>query len=319
MSQAPQVPQAPQTQQQAPQQVAPVQAQLPVPTTVEGLLVSADFTTQIQKALPATFDAGRFAASAQTLVAKIPKLAKCSLQSFQKSMLDCATLGLYPDGRLVHLLPYGSTVQTIVDYKGLVKLMLNSGKVSTVNAEVVYEADHFTYENGIVDHKVDFRAELRGEGRGLPFAAYCKIVMVDGSSRYEVMGRTEILKVKASSKSSSSGPWKTWEMEMWKKTVVRRASKYLDLTSDGNMDLQIKLQELEAAEFETQAKQSAYVSNQMEDGAIIDQIAAIMQEKSLTMADLNNAMSTQGHEPVGTLASVPAELLNQCLSWATRR
>jgi len=34
--------------------------------------------------------------------------------------MNCSALGLEPDGRRAHLIPYGRDVQLIVDYKGIV-------------------------------------------------------------------------------------------------------------------------------------------------------------------------------------------------------
>jgi len=49
--------------------------------------------------------------------------------------------------------------------------------------------------------------------------------MPDGSSRFIVMDRVEVLAIKKRSKAADYGPWVSDESEMWKKTITRRAMK----------------------------------------------------------------------------------------------
>jgi hypothetical protein len=52
--------------------------------------------------------------------------------------------------------------------------------------------------------------------------------------QFEVMDREQVYKVRGRSPSGKSGkgPWASDEPEMWRKTVVRRASKYMPITCD---------------------------------------------------------------------------------------
>lgn len=47
-----------------------------------------------------------------------------------------------------------------------------------------------------------------------------------------MMSRTDIEAVRRRSRAANDGPWVTDEWEMWKKTVFRRMSKWLPLSSD---------------------------------------------------------------------------------------
>lgn len=265
--------------------------EIKIANNVTELIGSQEFSHQVSLALPKEYDCNRFAAMAQSLLTKVPKLANCSVMSMQKAFLDCATLGLYPNGADVHILPYGQTAQVIVDWKGLVKLMLRSGMVKKVYAETVHDNDIFSYKNGEVDHEIDFR-----NPRGEMYAVYCAVVMRDGDIRYEVMSKDEIEKVKKSSKSASTGPWKSWYSEMAKKTVIRRASKYLDLSSDNNMDLQVKLAELDNLEHQKIDHSSQPHINEDPD-KVYRELESEMTQQNVTIETLSNMLKDKlGYE-----------------------
>jgi recombination protein RecT len=112
------------------------------------------------------------------------------------------------------------------------KLALQSGEVTSIRAVLVYENDDFQVIEGLkpdIIHK-----PARGE-RGALTHAYCVWKLrSQAEPQFEVMDRQQIIRVKARSPSGSvgSGPWKTDEEEMWRKTVVRRASKYMPISCE---------------------------------------------------------------------------------------
>jgi hypothetical protein len=73
--------------------------------------------------------------------------------------------------------------------------------------------------------------------RGEKIGAYCVWKLKNGETQFEVMSKEEILSIRDRSSSKTKdgtivGPWKTDEAEMWRKTVVRRASKYMPLSTE---------------------------------------------------------------------------------------
>lgn len=198
------------------------------------LVDSETFKTQIAMALPKHLTPDRFIRVLMTATIKNPKLLECTQESLFKGIFDCAAVGLEIDGRRAHLVPYKNNrkqcmeAQLIVDYKGLAELAMRSGVVSNIHADLVCENDEFEYDRGeLKKHKIDYRKD-----RGEPYAAYSIIRMKDGGEKVEVMSRPEIERVRARSKSGSDGPWVTDEGEMWKKTVFKRASKWVPLSSE---------------------------------------------------------------------------------------
>jgi recombination protein RecT len=198
------------------------------PLTVKDRIQSADFSSQIAKVLPKHLTPDRFARLCLSAVTRNPKLLDCTQASVLKCMMDLSQLGIEPDGRRAHLIPYGNTCTLIIDYKGIVELVRRSGDVSSIHADVVCENDVFTYQKGkIVEHTIDFKKD-----RGAIYAVYVEITMKDGSVQCGVMSKQEVEAIRARSKSGKSGPWVTDWPEMAKKTVFKRESKWLTLSPE---------------------------------------------------------------------------------------
>jgi len=197
------------------------------PQSIKGLINSDEMRKQFALALPKHLSAERFARVAITALTRTPKLADCTPASLMKCLLDLSAMGLEPDGRRAHLIPYGTEATLIVDYKGLVELIRRSGDVVSLRAETVCEKDDFTWQNGEVTHRANFR-----ESRGEVQAVYAEAVMKSGEKQTAVMTREEVEGIQKRSRSGNAGPWKTDWAEMAKKTVVRRLSKMLPLSSE---------------------------------------------------------------------------------------
>jgi len=199
------------------------------PNSIKELVTSAAGKKQFAMALPKHLSADRFLRVALTAFTRTPKLLQCTKASLTESLMDCSALGLEPDGRKAHLIPYGNKCQLIVDYKGLVELARRSGEIADIHADVVCENDFFEYSfgtNGNLEHKPAISS------KGVVIAAYSYVKLKDGSSSYEVMNLEEINAIRKRSKASGSGPWVTDWNEMAKKTVFRRHSKWLPVSSE---------------------------------------------------------------------------------------
>lgn len=210
-----------------PSQAPAVQAAKSQPATVRGWIESADFQAQIAKALPKHLTPDRMIRVALTALTRTPKLADCTPQSVCKCLLDLSAAGLEPDGRRAHLIPYGKEATLVIDYKGKVELMMRSGTVSNIHADVVCDADEFEANTGRVTHRINYRAP-----RGDAYAVYCIIRFKDGGEKSEVMTRDEIEAIRKRSRAGQSGPWVTDWNEMAKKTVFHRASKWVTLSPE---------------------------------------------------------------------------------------
>lgn len=202
--------------------------------TVKELISSDYFREQVAKALPRHLKPDRFTRVALTALIRIPKLAECSQSSLLSALLTLSEMGLEPDGRRAHLIPYknnkSGTVdcQLIIDYKGLVELVMRSGEVSHIHCDIVCDQDVFEYDMGeIKAHKIDFR-----QPRGDMYAVYAIARLKDGNRACQILSKAEVDAIRARSRAGEYGPWVTDYAEMAKKTAFRRLSKWLPLSPE---------------------------------------------------------------------------------------
>jgi recombination protein RecT len=197
---------------------------------IQALLESDQFKRAVTSALPKHMTSERFIRVALTAMMRTPALRLCTQESLFKCLLDCSALGLEPDGRRAHLIPYGKECTLIIDYKGIADLVRRSGDVSYIHADVVYERDEFDYSFGsgaFLKHKPNL--DDRGERIK---AFYSFVLLKDGSEDFIVMSKSDVDKVRKRSRASSNGPWVTDYDEMGKKTAFRRHSKWLPLSPE---------------------------------------------------------------------------------------
>ncbi len=198
------------------------------PPDLKAMLNAENMRKQFSAALPKHLTVERFCRVATTALTRAPKLQECSQSSFFKCLLDLSALGLEPDGRRAHLIPFGKECTLILDYKGLVELAMRSGELSNIHADKICSDDIFEYDRGEVKrHIIDFQ-----KPRGTAYAYYAIARFKDGGEKAEVMTREEVDAIRKRSRASGSGPWVTDFDEMAKKTVFRRLSKWLPLSSD---------------------------------------------------------------------------------------
>jgi recombination protein RecT len=122
----------------------------------------------------------------------------------------------------------------MVDYKGFIELAYRSGEVSSIHADVIYEGDIFEVDLGIVKRHVPwyFRKDAeRPDKKGKCVGAFC-IVKMRHAEKHEVMDSDQLDSIRSRSQSRDSGPWVTDTDEMRKKTVFRRASKWIPISPD---------------------------------------------------------------------------------------
>lgn len=211
------------------------------PSTIKGWLQSPQLKEQVARALPRHCSADRMMRVATTALTRTPDLAKCDVNSFMKCLMDLSQWGLEPDGRHAHLIPFKNTqkriteCQLIIDFKGLVQLLYRAGETESVHADIVREGDDFAFNLGMVEKHVPwaFRPSYeRPEAEGEIIAAYCIVKMKGGAVKCEVMTKRQVDAIRARSKAKDRGPWVTDYAEMAKKTVFRRASKWLPISAE---------------------------------------------------------------------------------------
>lgn len=208
-------------------------------------------TKELAKVLPKHLSPERMVRIALTEFKQNPTLQECSTASILGALMKCSEIGLEPSSALGHayLVPYlskqnGMQCQLIVGYKGYMHLARKSGQIKNIVARIVRKHDHFEWSYGLNENLVHVpeynNNEYIGkeaEGNQLLYV-YAIAKLDDGTSQFDVMTMDEIKQIKARSKSKT-GPWSTDYEEMAKKTVVRRLCKYLPLSRE--LDLAVNL------------------------------------------------------------------------------
>lgn len=210
-------------------EVATTKAQ--TPATWKDTLANA--MPSIAESLPRHITADKFRQVAATAIGSTPALKQCMQRNpaaVLTALASCAKDGLLPDNKQAALVPYKDNLTYIPMISGVLMRMRNSGEVESISAEVVYENDHFDVVLGDdprIDHKPNWKTD-----RGGPVAAYAIIRMTSGEVYREVMSKQQIEDVKSASKAKG-GPWSgPFVLEMWRKTVLKRAAKYCPLSDE---------------------------------------------------------------------------------------
>lgn len=192
--------------------------------------------------LPQRVPFDRFVSGVCTAVAFNPKLMDADRASLFRAAATAAELGLSLNPAMgeCDILPVWNNklgkneAQCRPRVKGMMKLARNSGEIAKIYAHVAYENDKFEWELGLNKRLVHVP---RRDQRGEMAYAYCVWKTTDGEEDFEVMSRQEIYKIRGRSSSKNkngevTGPWITDEEEMWRKTVVKRATKYMPLSAE---------------------------------------------------------------------------------------
>lgn len=186
---------------------------------------------QFKAALPAHIPVERFCRVVMTALQNNPDLVtKVDRRSLWNAAIRAAQDGLLPDGRDGAIVAYGSQAQWMPMIGGLRKKVRNSGEIATWDAQVVHQNDKFQFRLG--DDPFILHEPILDSEPGPVIAAYSIAVLKTGEKSREVMSVAAIEKVRARSKAKNNGPWVTDYEEMCRKTVARRHSKVLPMSTD---------------------------------------------------------------------------------------
>lgn len=155
------------------------------------------------------------------------KVAQSNPVSVQNAILNLSSIGISLNPALKHayLVPRDGAICLDVSYMGLMHLAQEIGSIEWGQAKIVFENDN--YENQGLNNQPIHKYNAFSS-RGAKVGVYCCVKLPSGDYLTEEMSAEDIASVRKSSKSQHSAysPWNTFEDEMWRKSVVKRASKY---------------------------------------------------------------------------------------------
>jgi recombination protein RecT len=184
-------------------------------------------------ALPKDFNETRFLQNCMTVLQDTKDIEKCQPISIARTMLKGAFLGLDFFNKECYAIPYGNQLNFQTDYKGEIKLAkkYSINPIKDIYAKLVREGDEFQEE--IIDGKQTINFKPKSFNNGEILGAFAVVLFKDGSMMYETMSKEEIESIRENfSKAKNSAAWTKTPGEMYKKTVLRRLCKLIELDFD---------------------------------------------------------------------------------------
>lgn len=157
------------------------------------------------------------------------KVAMANRQSVVDAVVNIAAIGisLNPAKKQAYLVPRDGKICLDISYMGLMDLAQATGSVKWAQAALVYEADTFSLLG--LDKPPQHTFNPFSKDRGAVVGVYVTIKTIHDEYLTHTMTIEDALAIRDRSsawKANKSGPWKTDEGEMIKKTCVKQAYKY---------------------------------------------------------------------------------------------
>lgn len=187
----------------------------------------------IEDVMAKGYDPARLLRMAVLACNKNPKIYECSPASVLAAVIQCARLGLDPGSPLggCAIVPFKKQAVFILQYKGMLQLAHRSPKVQHVQAHIVREHDSFSLERSSEGDKFVHLLNDR-VGSDKPIGVYAVVYYTHGKCNIEYMTALEVEAIRLTAPGGEEGPWINNPDEMWRKTALRRLSKWLPLDPD---------------------------------------------------------------------------------------
>lgn len=202
---------------------------------------------EITAVLPSSMTFDAFRTTVLIAIRSNPDILSCTMASIITACMKSAWDGLPPDGRLAALIPSNNKYKDSGNREywlrearynpmvaGLRSQILKGGLVDDLQTVIVYANEvaqnRFKMTRG-ANPNIEHEPIVIDSERGPPVGCYSAAWLKNGRFSPEYMTERQILDVK---EASQSGPvWKgKFDLEMWRKTVLRRHRKALPGCND---------------------------------------------------------------------------------------
>lgn len=184
---------------------------------------------RVSDALPKNFNKSRFVQNCVALLNDNPQLQKYNKNQIVAGLLKGSYLGLDFYSKECYLIPYGEQLNYQTDYRGAKKLAKKYSirPIKDIYAKLVRDGDEF--EEVIVNGEqgINFKPKPFNDGKIIGAFAVC--LFEDGGMQYDTMSLSDLENTRKQSKASNSPAWKNFTGEMYKKTVLHRLCKHIEL------------------------------------------------------------------------------------------
>ena len=224
----------------------------------------------VSEALPKGFNKARFTQNAIALLN--PGIAKYGQNQIIGGLMKGAYLGLDFYSKECYLIPYGQSLNYQTDYRGEKKLAKKYSirPIKDIYAEIVREGDEFSI--GVKDNErvVNFVPKPFNDGKIV--GAFAVVEYQDGGIGTDTMSISELENTRKHSKAANSMAWKDFTSEMYKKTVLRRLCKHIEIDFENTMQRTIYSQEAEIETDPVEIARQEIEENANAEEFIIDEV-----------------------------------------------
>lgn len=221
-----------------------------------------------REAMPTSFNKTRFIQNCMVVLQDVKDIDKCNAANVARTLLKGAFLGLDFFNKECYAIIYGGQVQFQTDYKGEKKLAKKYSvrPIKDIYAKLVKEGDEFIEEIKDGQQTIHFKPQPFNDGAVI--GAFAVALFQDGGLIYEVMSVKEIEDVKSNYSKQANGPaWKKSPGEMYKKTVLRRLCKNIELDFD---TIEQKQAFEDGGDFDPNKKKAVEQDSPFNDDYIVD-------------------------------------------------
>ena len=193
----------------------------------------------VADALPKDFNKARFVQNAvallngnDTLIDYRNEYGDKGARQILAGLVKGAFLNLDFLSNEAYLVPYKSKLQFMPSYRGCVKLAQKYSirPIKDIYAKVVRKGDEFQEKIVNGQPTIDFAPLPFNDGEIVGAFAVCQFA--DGGMQYDVMSLKELEHTRKASRMKSGVVWEQYTSEMYRKTVIRRLTKHIQLDFD---------------------------------------------------------------------------------------
>lgn len=222
----------------------------------------------VSDALPTDFNKARFVQNALALINDNPALQKYSQAQLMGGLLKGAYLGLDFYSKECYLIPYGNQLNYQTDYRGAKKLAKKYSirPIKDIYAKLIRDGDEF--EELIINGEPTFNFKPKFLNDGKIIGAFAVVLYKDGGLSYDVMPLSDLENTRKHSKASNSPAWKDFTGEMYKKTVLHRLCKQIEIDFENptqrdafmaGMEIKTDVEAQVQQEIETEANKTEFI------------------------------------------------------------
>lgn len=193
-------------------------------------VVLMDKLESVEEALPVNFNKAKFVQNALALINdNSSTFQKFSKTQIMAGLLKGAYLGLDFFSREAYLIPYKDQLQFQIDYRGAMKLAKKYSirPIEEIDAKIVREGDRF--EEIIEGGHQSFVFRPRPFSNAPIVGAFAYVRYKDGGMIVDSMSLEELENTRKHSRAKDSMAWQDFTAEMFRKTVIRRVCKRVEI------------------------------------------------------------------------------------------